>query len=108
MEKTPVALYRMGNAHSPRMDNVRPQDVECYEENHEIWVIANSGGISTFAAQGSGRNWWKLNQGTDIPIGLELINDYGNHWSWEPRYTMRLEEYKHALRLIGEVFYKVS
>ncbi|WP_233221003.1 hypothetical protein [Chlorogloea sp. CCALA 695] len=59
MRKTPIALYRMGNANSSRMDNVRSQDVESYEENGKVWVIANSGGISTFGTQGLGKNWWK-------------------------------------------------
>ena len=108
MRKTPVALYRMGNANSSRLDNVRVQDVETYEENKEVWVLANSGGISTFSMQGVGKNWWKLDQGNDIPIQLKLINDYANHWSWEPNHTMRIEEYKAALRLISEAFYKVS
>ncbi len=49
----------MGNANSSRMDNVRSQDVESYEENGKVWVIANSGGISTFGTQGLGKNWWK-------------------------------------------------
>ena len=108
MRTTPIALYRMGNANSSRMDNVRSQDVDSYEENGKVWVIANSGGISTFGTQGLGKNWWKLDQETDIPKELELINDYGNHWSWEPRYTMPMEEYKAALRLLGEAFYKVN
>ncbi|MBD2179653.1 hypothetical protein H6S82_03685 [Planktothrix sp. FACHB-1355] len=108
MRKTPIALYRQGNANSPRMDNVRSQDVETYEQNDRVWVVANSGGISTFATQGAGKNWWKLDAGTDIPSELTPINDYGNHWSWEPSYTMLVDEYKAALRLIGASFYKVS
>lgn len=108
MRKTPTPLYRMGNANSPRMDNVRSQDVESYKENDEVWVLANSGGISTFAIQGAGKNWWKLDQGTDILTELKLINDYGNHWSWEPSDTMRMSEYKAALLVVGEAFYKVS
>lgn len=108
MRTTPIPLYRKGNANSPRMDNVRPQDVETYDENNQVWVVANSGGISTFANQGTGKNWWKLDRGTTIPDELKLVNDYGNHWSWEPGYTMRMDEYKAALRLIGASLYKVS
>jgi hypothetical protein len=51
--------------------------VENLEEG-DIWVIAGSGGISTFAVQGVGKNWWKLDRGTDIPNELRLVNDYGN------------------------------
>lgn len=108
MSTTPIALYRKGNANSPRMDNVRPQDVETYDYNGQVWVVTNSGGISTFATPGAGKNWWKLDQGTDTPTELTLVNDYDNHWSWEPSYIMRMDEYKAALRLIGVSFYKVS
>ncbi len=42
MAETPIALYRQGNANSPRMDNVRPnKDVATYEENGRIWVICD-------------------------------------------------------------------
>jgi hypothetical protein len=108
MSKTSVDLYRMGNAVSPRMDNVRSHDIECYEKDGEIWVVEKSGGISTFATQGAGKNWWKLDQGTVIPDALSLVNDYSKHWSWEPRYTMRLDDYKIALQAVAAKFYKVS
>ena len=37
--KTPIALYRQGNANSPRIDNVRSnKDAATYEENGRIWV----------------------------------------------------------------------
>jgi len=108
MAKTPTDLYRKGNANSPRMDNVRPQDVETYEEQGELWVLVNSGGISTFATQGTGNNWWKLDREIEIPSELKLVNDYGNHWLWTPSYTIKMENYIAALRLIGAFFYKIS
>jgi hypothetical protein len=76
------------------LNNVRPQDVESFEKNGEIWVVENSGGISTFA-----------NQGTIIPDALSLVNDYGNHWAWEPA-TMKLDDYKAALQSLAAKFYK--
>ncbi|MFB2938821.1 hypothetical protein ACE1B6_26510 [Aerosakkonemataceae cyanobacterium BLCC-F154] len=110
MAKTPIDLYRQGNASSPRMDNVRPnRDIAIYEEREQVWVNATlGGGISTFANLKTGKNWWKLLQDTDIPTQLELINDHNDHWLWKPRYNMSLEEYKAALRLIGTSFEKVS
>ena len=82
MIKTPVDLYRRGNATSPRMDHVLPnKDIAIYENNGQIWVketLADGqtpGGISTFSVQGMGNNWWKLDRGTSIPSELELIND---------------------------------
>lgn len=113
MAKTPLDLYRQGNATSPRMDNVRPKDVTTYEENGQIWVTASlegekPSGISTFATQKLGKNWWKLDSGTDIPPELRLVNDYNDHWVWEPSETMPIESYQAALRLIGTFFSKVS
>lgn len=115
MAKTPVSLYRQGNANTPRMDNVRPnKDIATYEESDRAWVMTtladgkSPGGISTFATQGAGKNWWKLDPGTDIPQELELVNDRDNHWLWKPSKAMPLDEYKAALRLIGACFYKVS
>jgi hypothetical protein len=98
----------MGNANSPRLDKVRMKDIEMYEDAGRTWVAANSGGISTFSVQGSGKNWWKLDRQTDIPNELRVVNDYGNHWLWEPIYSMPLDDYRQALRSIDERFYKVS
>lgn len=50
--KTPVNLYRMGNAVSARMTNIREQDVVGFDRNRDLWVQASSGGISTFAVSG--------------------------------------------------------
>jgi hypothetical protein len=115
MLKTPISLYRQGNATSPRMDNVRPnKDIATFEENGAIFVMTtlpdgtSPGGISTFATIGQGKNWWKLEQDTDIAAELKLVNDRGNHWLWQPQEIMLLENYKTALRQIGEKFYKIS
>ena len=108
MRITPVDLYRMGNAASPRLDKIRMKDIEMYEQRGKIWIAANTGGISTFSVQGSGRNWWKLDQGIEIPSQLRVLNDYGNHWLWEPIYSMPLDDYQQALKVINDQFYKVS
>lgn len=115
MAKTPVELYRRGNANSPRMDNVRlDKDIATYEQGGKTWVKETAlerlapGGISTFSVQGQGKNWWKINAGVEIPQDLELVNDRGNHWLWKPSLTMPLEKYKQALQTIGQSFYKVS
>ncbi len=115
MAKTPVDLYRRGNANSPRMDNVRlNKDIAIYEQDGKTWVketVAEGlepGGISTFSVQGRGKNWWRIDAGVDIPQDLELINDRGNHWLWKPSLTMPLARYKKALQIISQSFYKVS
>ncbi|MCL1468013.1 hypothetical protein [Argonema galeatum] len=67
-----------------------------------------SGGISTFATLGNGKNWWKLDSGTEITAELKLVNDREDHWLWTPSYPMPMDEYKAALRLMGASFYKIS
>jgi hypothetical protein len=115
MAKNPIALYRQGNANSPRMDNVRPnKDIATFEDKGVIWVMTtlpdgvSPGSISTFALPGGGKNWWKLDSNTDIPIELKLISDRNNHWLWQPNQLMSLEEYQAALKQVGNFFYKVS
>jgi hypothetical protein len=110
MKKTPIDLYRQGNATSPRIDNVRlNKDIAIYEEGGELLInAALGGGVSTFSRIKLGKNWWKLPQGTDIPDNLSLINDHNEHWLWQPSYTMTLENYQAALRQIGKLFYKIS
>jgi hypothetical protein len=98
----------MGNALSCRLENVRAKDIDMYEDGDKTWVAANSGGISTFSMRGSGKNWWKLDRESDIPNQLRIVNDYGNHWLWEPSYSMSLDDYLWALQLVGNLFYKVS
>jgi hypothetical protein len=108
MRKTPVDLYRMGNAVSPRLENIRAKDIQVYEDGGRTWVAANSGGISTFSIRGTGKNWWKLDQGTEIPNQLRVVNDHGSHWLWEPSYSMPIDTYQEALQSVGNKFYKVS
>lgn len=108
MAKTAIDLYRKGNASSPRMDNVRAQDVDTYEKDGQTWVKADSGEISTLAILRPGKNRWKLNQGTEIPRELRLVNENANHWLLEPSYNMPMELYQKALRSLGELFYKVT
>ncbi len=93
---------------SARMTNIREQDLDIYESSGELWVAANSGGISTFSSRGRGKNWWRLDEGINLPVELRVVNDYGNHYLWEPSYAMPLEEFTMALSSIGELFYKVS
>jgi hypothetical protein len=115
MDNTPITLYRQGNANSPRMDNVRPdKDIACYDKEGRVWVMTtladgeSTGGISTSANPGYGKNWWQLQAGTKIPEQLELVNDYDNHWLWKPIQDMSLEDYKEALKKIGAYFSKVN
>jgi hypothetical protein len=67
-------LYRLGNAASPKLQNVRPQDVDSYENNGIQMVYANGKGVSLFNLQELQRResglsgWvWKIPQGT-LPL----------------------------------------
>lgn len=55
MRKTPIDLYRMGNATSSRIDNIRSKDIETYEEDSDIWVVAGSGGNDPWLKEGDRR-----------------------------------------------------
>jgi len=75
-------LYRLGNAISPKLHNVRPQDVDTYETNGILMVHANGKGVSLFNLQELQRResrlsgWvWKIPQGALPPSGLAVRPD---------------------------------
>lgn len=109
MPKTTTDLYRRGNVSGPRMTNVRiSKDIVVFQVNGVDWVAARSGGISTFSAQGPGRNWWRLPAGFDYPDELLVVNDHGNHYNWEPNVTMTLADFIALLGSTESAFQKVS
>ncbi len=94
--KSPVDLYRGGNAKSPRLDNVRPGKEFTPGPNGEQILYPDQNppnGLSTFSSQGSGKNWWELPEGSPLPEGLHFINDHDTHWALEPTRPMSVEEY---------------
>jgi hypothetical protein len=105
---TSVDLYRLGNASSSRMDNVRDQDVTKFTKNGVVWVKSRSGGISTFSSPSNQKNEWKLSKGASYPDGLFLNNDKGTHWQWEPSSDMSLDDYTRLLQQVGNKFLKIS
>jgi len=75
-------LYRLGNAASPKLNNVRPQDVDTYETNGILMVLANGKGVALFNLEELQRResglagWvWKIPQGTLPPVGLAVYPD---------------------------------
>jgi hypothetical protein len=72
------------------------------------WVFAHSGGVSTFSSQGPGPNWWLLPAGFDYPVGLRVVNDHGNHHSWEADSDLALADYTALLAAVEPAFRKVS
>jgi hypothetical protein len=106
MPATPCDLFRMGNSTSPRLDNVRcPKDIQVYQKNGADWVPAGGGGISTFECKQSwGGPWWRLPAGSAYDSQLSLINDFGNHWLWQPNNDMSLADYRAALASVNTKF----
>ncbi len=95
----PEDLFRLGNATSPRLTHVRrPKDIDTTEVNGITVAIANGKGISLST---KGRldktpmsGWvWKIMRGTQMPIGLKLLNDRPGHYSICPISNMPLDEF---------------
>ncbi|MGO8916520.1 MAG: hypothetical protein ACLQJR_11500 [Stellaceae bacterium] len=110
MATTAVDLFRAGNAGSARLDRVRSSDLTIYKIGVVDWVKSGTGGMSTWDAIDPTLNgpWWRLPAGTDYnDIALVLVNDQGNHWSWEPRFDMELAAYQNALAAVNMKFIRV-
>jgi hypothetical protein len=109
MPRTPVDLFRRGNASGPRLARVRVgTDIATVQKNGEDWVVARSGGVSTFSAPGRGANWWRLPAGTDYPDELLVVNDHGNHYNWEPNVDLPLRAFVALLASLEPAFQKIS
>lgn len=102
-------LYRFGNATSPKLDNVRPHDVDLYERNGITMVRANGKGISLATEQRLKRiekfasgYVWKISAHFPMPQGLALNGDPDSiqkpgdapdHYLLCPTSDMTLSEY---------------
>jgi hypothetical protein len=108
MGKTPVELFRSGNAGSAKLDKPRRMhDVTVFQKNGDDRVQAGSGGMSTMEAPDNTirGTWWRLAAGTDYNDSLLLVwNDYANHWSWDPAKDMPLSDYMSALADVNSKF----
>lgn len=109
MPKTTTDLYRRGNVSGPRMTRVRiGKDIVAFQLNGVDWVVARSGGVSTFSAPGPGKNWWLLPAGFDYPDELLVVNDHGNHYNWEPNINLTLADFIALLGTTESAFHKIS
>ena len=99
-------LYRLGNATSPKLDNVRPQDVDTYERNGILMVRANGKGMSvgTLAYLKLLRisGWlWKIPATTLLPQGLLFHPDPNpaklGHFFLCPNSDMTMDKYRALL-----------
>lgn len=95
----PEDLFRLGNSSGPRLTNVRrPKDVDTTEINGICVVIANGKGISLSTKSRLDKTpmsgWvWKIGRGTQMPVGLKLINDRPGHYAVCPISNMALDEF---------------
>jgi hypothetical protein len=111
--KTVKDLYRSGNTTSNRMGDVRPLvdeggkkkgDIEIVTREGVEWVVAGTGGVSTFTTpRPPSTKWWKLPAESEIPDQLEVTEDTSlpGHYLWEPKEDMTLAQYKELLTSTG-------
>ncbi len=102
-------LYRLGNATSPKLHNVRADDVDTYDRNGIVMVRANGKGISLATEQRLKRiertasgYVWRLPANLFMPQGLVLKGDLSSinkpggvpdHYLLCPAYDMIMSEY---------------
>jgi Tse2 ADP-ribosyltransferase toxins len=109
----PVDLFRMGNASGPRLDNVRPQDVDIVEANlpngQVVRMVHPRGGISTFDGvnQRLPGKWWRIPAGTILPDTIRIVRDQRDprtqltHYSIRPTRYMTLVEFVSGLQTLA-------
>jgi hypothetical protein len=107
MGTTTTNLYRMGNAGSPKMDDVRIkvpyQEIDTLTKaNGDVWVMAGTGGVSTYEMPNNGLRGktWLIPIGTPYSDRLLVWSDEPGHWIWEPVEDMPLTEYKVCLAAV--------
>jgi hypothetical protein len=104
---TPVDLYRSGNTTSPRMDNVRVQDITQVTINNVVYVKSASGGISTSTTTTNlSTTVWKIPKGTSFPDTIKLNNDSPGHYAWEPAAQMKLADFTSLMTGLNAKFVK--
>ena len=99
-------LYRIGNAGSSRLDNVRPADVDTFQRNTILMVRSNGKGISVgtleYLQQLRLAGWlWKFAAKTPLTNDLVLRPDPNprkhGHFFLCPGYDMSMNKYRGLL-----------
>jgi len=98
----PEELFRLGNASSPKLSNVRSRDVNVREMNGIKVVVANGKGISVYDRSGINESpmtgWvWKFPANTNPPLGLKLVQDKPHHYCIAPTHNMPVDKFKGLL-----------
>jgi hypothetical protein len=109
----PVDLFRMGNASGPRLDNIRPEDIEIEivgTGDSAVRMVRPDGGISTFDGidpRKLNRKWWCIPVATVLPSTGCVKRDNRNplngltHYSLRPTRYMTLLEFADGLRAVA-------
>ena len=107
MPLVPTDLFRCGTKYSPRLDNLRPQDIVTRKDMAgSDEVIAGDGGVSLFSIRTTHLKgiWWWVGRGEWHDPRLTIKQGAGNHWTIEPSEDMPLVEYVDALRQFQKQF----
>lgn len=110
----PEDLYRLGNATDPRLTHVRcPKDIDTIEINGILVVVANGKGVSLATKERIVKSpisgWvWKIPKGTQVPLGLRLVNDRQDHYSICPSANMPMDEFRGLLSKLALKCQKLS
>jgi hypothetical protein len=102
----PEDVFRLGNADSPRLANVRSRDVDTMTVHDIAVVVANGKGVSVFDRESINQapftGWvWKLPGNTPLPPGLKLVQDKPGHFCIAPTNNMPVDRYKGLLEELG-------
>ena len=91
-------LFRVGNLSSPRLTNIRPNEINIIDINGIKMVVANGKGVSLYNQNGLEKSaltgWvWEIKQGSALPFGLTLREGKGGHYLLCPSHNMPLNAY---------------
>lgn len=94
----PEDLFRLGNATTSKLSNVRGRDVDTIEINGITVIKANGKGISVFDQTGINESpmsgWvWRFPPNTQPPVGLKLVQDKPHHFCIAPTQNMPIGKY---------------
>ena len=98
----PEEIFRLGNASTSRLSNVRPRDVDTVQINGITMIVANGKGISVFDKTGINESpmtgWvWRFPPNTTPPVGLRFVQDKAHHYCIAPVQNMPIDKYKGLL-----------
>jgi len=105
-------LYRVGNLSSPRLTNIRPNEINIRLLNGIKIIVANGKGVSLYNQNGLEKSalsgWvWEIKQGSHIPFGLTLRAGKGGHYLLCPMQNMPLSSYAGLLEKMALTCHKV-